>query len=43
MVCIGEVGDPMVDGWSRSGSNGGFQGGCVQCSGQVSNMVAVSG
>ena len=33
----------MVDGWSRSGSNGGFQGGCVQRSDQVSNMVVVSG
>ena len=39
----GEVRDPMVDGWSRLGSNGGIQGGHVQCSGQISNMVAVSG
>ena len=38
----GEVGDPMVDRWSRQGSNGGFWGGIVQCSGQISNMVAVS-
>ena len=41
--CIGEVGDPMVDGWSRSGSNSGFWGSRVQCSGQVLNMIAISG
>ena len=40
--CIGDVGDPMVNGWSRFGGNGGFRSGCVQCSGQVSNMIAIS-
>ena len=40
--CIGEVGDPMVDGWSRFGSNGGFGGSRVQGNGQVLNMIAVS-